>query len=73
MVPPGTWYFTGPPYPGEAMDVRTGVLLEFTDAAGLRWKLTARGVLARVKGDWLEQQTKENKPLNRALTRLIPK
>lgn len=70
MIPPGTWYFEGPQNPGSAMDVRPGVLMEFTDASEVRWKRAANGVLKRANRDWLYREQSENKPLNEALTRL---
>ena len=69
-VPPGLWALSGPPYEGEAMDYRTGVLIEFTDASGARWRRTARGDLLPAPVDWFEQQRQGNKPENRSLTRI---
>jgi hypothetical protein len=71
MLPPGTWYLGGLPYEGEAMDYRSGFLLEFTDASGLRWQRTARGVLLRASSAWFDETQGATKPENRSLTRLM--
>jgi len=70
MVPPGDWYVSGPAYFGEAMDVRTGLMIEFTDANGGRWMRAANGKLATSSHALLNQMQQESKPGNAALTRL---
>jgi hypothetical protein len=69
-VPPGLWEVSGPPYEGEAMDYRTGVLIEFTDASGACWRRTARGDLLLAPVEWFQEQKKGSKPENRSLTRI---
>lgn len=63
MIPPGTWRLEVQGNPGGAMDVRMGVLLEFTDGAKARWMRTARGELRQVENSsWLADARSTNKP-----------
>jgi hypothetical protein len=62
MIPPGSWALALQD-PGDAMDVRTGVLMEFTDGSGARWMRTARGELRPIRrSGWLDSQSGVNKP-----------
>lgn len=70
MIPPGDWYLSGPEYTGEAMDVRTGLLIEFTDANGRRWKRAADGALSESNGKLLQWMQGQSKPDNSSLTML---
>ncbi|WP_426519600.1 hypothetical protein ACPPVQ_05930 [Diaminobutyricibacter sp. McL0618] len=71
-VPPGTWFLEGPANPGNALDFRAGIFLEFTDAAGNRWHRSARGVLTPITNDRLDRMQRESKPDNRGILFLAP-
>lgn len=68
MIPPGDWYLDGPEYEGEAMDFRTGLLIEFTDANGWRWKRAADGALSESNGKLFQWMHGQSKPDNSSLT-----
>jgi len=70
-VPPGQWYFEGPENPGNSMDVRSGILAEFADATGTRWRRSANGRLRKIRrSGWRASIERHSKPSNQILTRL---
>ena len=71
MIPPGSWWMEVQGNPGGAMDVRVGVLMEFSDGAGKRWMRTARGDLNRIRRSaWLAKEHGESNKPQDALVRI---
>lgn len=69
-VPPGDWILDDLIYDGEAMNVRFGVLIEFTDAQGRRWRRSADGSFQAASGEWLRQVRSDNKPESQSIRRM---